>query len=46
MITVDVQNDFYTSDSVPLVSADTLSDAISAYLARHPSYQHIVATKD
>ncbi|AKN16945.1 pyrazinamidase/nicotinamidas PNCA [Mycobacterium haemophilum DSM 44634] len=46
LIIVDMQNDFCTGGSVPVAGADALPHAINAYLAQHPSYQHVVATKD
>lgn len=46
LIIVDVQRDFCEGGALPVPGAHAVAHSISDYLAGHPGYQHIVATKD
>lgn len=46
LIVVDVQNDFCEGGSLPVSGGADVARAISNYLADHPNYDHVVATKD
>ncbi|MDI3315814.1 MAG: pyrazinamidase PncA [Mycobacterium sp.] len=46
LIIVDVQNDFCEGGALPVAGGCAVVGAINDYLARHPGYDHVVATQD
>lgn len=46
LIIVDVQNDFCEGGSLAVTGGAAVAQRISALLAAHPGYGHVVATKD
>jgi nicotinamidase/pyrazinamidase len=46
LVIVDVQNDFCAGGSLAVSGGAALGPAINRYLAGHPGYGHVVATKD
>lgn len=46
LIVVDVQNDFCEGGSLAVAGGAAVASAISAFLAEHPAYDAVVATRD
>lgn len=46
LIIVDVQNDFCEGGSLAVAGGGAVARGISEFLAGHPGYDHVVATKD